>query len=222
MKSLFYGLVAALCLIPSHAWADFAVSGTGKVTAKPDFAVVQLAVITDDVTAQGASASNKKRVAMVLKSLEELEVADKDVQSAGYSVAPKYKVVKEEYVLNGYQAVHSLRVVVRDVAVVGKVLDLAGAANRITGIAWDVEDRSKVADKARRAAIADAKRKAVLYAEEAGVTLGQMKTLNEDAPIRRGDYGESRFRAYNAEESTPVAPGEVEVTVRINVTYGIK
>lgn len=224
MKSLFLALAATFGLAFSAATADaqISVSGTGRVAVKPDYAVIQLSVITDGNTATQASTANKTQAAALITALTGLGVADKDVQTCGFAVSPKYTQNKtnNDYVLSGYQAVNSLRVNVRDLDKVGKVLDLAGTANRVSGISWEVNDRSKLADKAREEAFADAKRKATLYATQAGVQLGQLQSLSEGG-YNRPVYAAASMRSESAvaDVGVPVAPGEVEISVNVNVTY---
>ena len=64
---------------------------------------------------------------------------------------------------------------VRDVTKVASMIDvLVGAgANDIGGINFMVSQASKLLDEAREQAIADARRKAQIYAKAAGVTLGE-------------------------------------------------
>ena len=58
---------------------------------------------------------------------------------------------------------------------------LVGAgANEIGGINFMVSQASKLLDDAREKAIADARRKAEIYAKAAGVTLGEPLSISEE------------------------------------------
>ena len=98
---------------------------------------------------------------------------------------------------------------------------LVGAgANEIGGINFMVSQASKLLDEAREKAVADARRKAEIYARAAGVTLGAPLSISEEgnAPpdalpqdVRRHGGG-----------SAPVAQGEETLSVTVNVSWAIK
>ena len=96
---------------------------------------------------------------------------------------------------------------------------LAGAgANRLYGIAFDVAEPRPSVDAARREAVADARAKAELYAEAAGVTLGPVVTIRESV----GMGGPEPLRAKAAMEAAPVAEGTVTLTADVEVVFGIE
>ena len=100
---------------------------------------------------------------------------------------------------------------------------LAGAgANDIGGINFTVTQASKHLDEARAKAIADARRKAEIYAKAAGVTLGEPISISEEGapvPLHRGKMA-APMAAGNA--PTPVAPGEELLSITVNVSWAIK
>jgi uncharacterized protein YggE len=74
-------------------------------------------------------------------------------------------------------------------------------------------------DEAREQAIADARRKAEIYARAAGVTVGAPLSISEagvPAPIT------FRRMATGAAEAAAVAPGEEMLQVTVNVSWAIK
>jgi uncharacterized protein len=108
----------------------------------------------------------------------------------------------------------------RDIGKVANVIDtLVGAgANDIGGINFMVSQASKLLDDARTQAVADARRKAEIYARAAGVTLG--------APLGISEAGSPGpvFRAKMAAElaAAPVAQGEETLAVMVNVSWAIR
>ena len=81
--------------------------------------------------------------------------------------------------ISGYTVTNSVTVHVRELGILGDMLDkeVSVGANTINGISFAVEDPSKLYDEARKAAFADAKGKADLYADAAGVSLGSIQTI---------------------------------------------
>ena len=109
----------------------------------------------------------------------------------------------------------------RDLASLGGLIDaLAGAgANRLYGIGFEVSEPRPSVDAARREAVADARAKAELYAEAAGVTLGPVVTIRENV----GMGGPEPLRAKAAmAEAAPVAEGTVTLTADVEVVFGIE
>ena len=78
--------------------------------------------------------------------------------------------------INGYQVTNTVTVRVRELDTLGAVLDKAVTvgANTINGVSFSVADPSELYDEARKAAFADARDKAELYADAAGVELGDI------------------------------------------------
>ena len=110
----------------------------------------------------------------------------------------------------------------RDVSKVASTIDLlvgAGATD-IGGINFMVSEASKLLDDAREQAVADARRKAEIYARAAGVTLG--------APLNISENGGSPGPVFRAKmmaapmAATPVAQGEETLSVTVSVTWAIK
>ncbi len=109
----------------------------------------------------------------------------------------------------------------RDVTKVASVIDtLVGAgANEIGGINFMVSQASKLLDDAREQAVADARRKAEIYAKAAGVTLGAPLSISEE-----GSPGPMPFRKMlgGMAAAAPVAQGEETLAITVTVSWAIK
>ena len=84
--------------------------------------------------------------------------------------------------------------------VAGVIDTLVGAgANEIGGINFIVTQASKALDEARAKAVADARRKAEIYAKAAGVTLGEPLSITEEGaappPVFRSKMAARRWPA---------------------------
>ena len=113
---------------------------------------------------------------------------------------------------------------IRDVGKVAGVIDtLVGAgANDIGNVFFEVSQASKLLDEAREKAVADARRKAEIYAKAAGVTLGVPLSISEEGapqPVYRAKMMQG---APMAAAPTPIAQGEETLSVSVSVTWGIK
>ena len=122
----------------------------------------------------------------------------------------------------GYRASNRVTVRIRDVSKVAGVIDtLVGAgANDIGNISFEVSQASKLLDEAREKAVADARRKAEIYAKAAGMTLGAPLSISEDGapqPVFR-----AKMAAPLAAAPTPIAQGEETLSISVSVTWAIK
>jgi uncharacterized protein YggE len=206
-------------LVPS-----LTVVGSGKASAWPDMAQVQVGVVTQAPSAAQALQDNNAAMAKLLKTLETRGIAKKDVQTAHFSVVPQYKrgpQGEQQPEVVGYQVSNDVRVKVRQLDSLGEVLDqvVGQGASHVQGISFAVAEPTPVLDEARRKAVADACHKAELYAREAGVEVGPVLLIQEETPHppRPPLLGAARAEA----AAVPVAKGELEFGASITVTYAI-
>src|SRR5262249_16599914 len=112
---------------------------------------------------------------------------------------------------------------IRDVTKVANLIDtlVTAGANDIGNISFEVTQASKLLDDAREQAVADARRKAEVYAKAAGVTLGTPLAISEGgAPV---PLFKTRIAAAPmAAAPVPIASGEETLSVTVNVSWAIK
>jgi uncharacterized protein len=221
------GVLGALLLAsPALAQNDFpaaiSVTGEANVSVPPDLALVEAGVTSDGKTARDASEANNAAMGKVLTALRGAGIDEKNYQTSRLSLQAQYAPNRSgASPVTGYRASNRVSVKVHDVAKVASVIDtLVGAgANDLGGISFMVSQASKLLDDARTQAIADARRKAEIYANAAGVALGAPLSISEGAP------GGPVFRAKMAAPMaapTPVAQGEETLSVTVNVSWAIK
>ncbi len=217
--------LAGAVLLASASQAAITVSGTGKVKYTPDIAYLSLGLQTDDATAAGAWQKNAAAVKKVFDALKALGVPEKDLQTAGVNLSPRYDHPKDqEPRLVGYRATYELSVTARRLADIGKLLDAAveAGANRNVGIHFASSNPEKLLDQARAAAVKEARKKAELYVTGAGAQLGLVQNIREGTPIHtREQRLELAVPAKAAADSLPIASGEQEISVTVTLTYGI-
>jgi uncharacterized protein len=222
--------LAAAALLASPALAQtvpppaISVTGEANVSVAPDLAQIDGGVTTEAKTAREASDANNAAMGKVLLALKGAGIDEKDYQTSRLSLQPQYPPNPNRAgpaVISGYRAGNRVTIKVRDVTKVANIIDvLVGAgANEIGGIHFTVSQTSRVLDEAREQAIADARRKAQIYAKAAGVTLGEPIAISEEgAPM-------PTFRSKVAggmAASAPVAQGEETLSVTVSVSWAIK
>ena len=210
---------------PPQVTPPTAISVTGEATVSvaPDLAQIDGGVTSEAKTAREASEANNTAMGKVLLALKGAGIEEKDVQTSRLSLQPQSAQNRTgPSAIVGYRASNRVTVRLRDVTKLASVIDtLVGAgANEIGGINFRVSQASKHLDEAREQAVADARRKAEIYAKAAGVTLGAPLSISEDGnappptPYRRMSAGMAA--------SAPVAQGEETLAVTVNVTWAIK
>ncbi|MGV6873418.1 SIMPL domain-containing protein [Pseudochelatococcus sp. B33] len=203
------------------------VAGEGVVEAVPDMASVVIGVVTQAKTAREAVSENSAATEAVLASLNAAAIEKRDVATSGFSVQPRYNYPRngsgEAPKIDGYEARNTLTVRVRDLAKLGGILDTAvtTGSNQIGGISFDVAEKTPLLDKARSEAVADARRKADIFATAAGVKLGRVLAI-ETGSLRsppRPMY--ARADALAASAPVPVEAGEQSFRATVEVTWEI-
>ncbi|MGO3929081.1 SIMPL domain-containing protein [Rhodopseudomonas pseudopalustris] len=229
MPRLLLTAAAALMAAVPPALAETAlppaisVVGEASIQVPPDLATIDGGVSTDAKTAKEAAAANAEAMAKVIQALKASGIRDEDLQTSRLSLLPQYAAPSRPgpNSLTGYRASNRVTVRLTDVSKVASVIDiLVGAgANEIGGINFSVAAPSKLLDQARDKAMADARRKAEIYARAAGVTLGAPLSIAEDTAQTPATY---RRMATGLAAAAPVAVGEETLSVNVSVSWAIK
>ncbi len=200
------------------------ITASGSVPAKPDIARIQSGVVTEAKTAKDALSSNNAAMQKLIDALKQAGVAAADLQTSSINVSPRYAQNKDGRApqIDGYSVHNDLSVIVRDIEKLGDILDklVTLGANQVGGLSFDIAKPGKLRDEARKAAIAEAHRQASLYAEAAGVTLGEVLTISEGAASAPAPIV-MRGRAALA-SSVPIEQGSQLVEVEVTVAWALK
>jgi len=189
------------------------VTGTGTVQSVPDQAQFSLGVQTNGPTAREALAANSERMRRVLAALFAAGVVKGDVQTQDVSVSKSYPG-------NGYSAANSVSVTIRQLAKAGSILDAASnaGANDIYGPTLTRSDQEGLQAKALGAAVDNARAKARVLAEAAGVRLGSVTAIteggNQPVPVYEAAFVQ---RA----PSAPIEPGKQQTSATVRLTFAI-
>ena len=229
-----FALVTAMAS-PVFAAGSMQITGHGEVTATPDTAYVTSGVTSQGTTAKEALDANTKDMAALIATLKAAGIDSADIQTSGFGVNPNY-VYSDQKDANGYQlppkivgytVTNGVTVHVRDLTKLGAVLDQAVTvgANTISGINFAVEDPSELYNEARKAAFADAKGKADLYAQAAGVELASLSLISEQQGYNQPPQP-YMFKAVAADAvrsaPVPVEVGSLTFSIDVNVNWDLK
>jgi uncharacterized protein YggE len=202
------------------------VTGQGEVMAVPDIAALRLGVEVQADTVAEAQAQASAAMGKVQQALEDNGVAEKDIQTQQYSIYPVTRWIseKDEQEIVGYRVTNIVVAKIRDVdeagAIIDAVAEAGGDATRIQAISFGVDDKTPYHEQARAKAVEDANNKATQLAELADVGLGKATYISEGAaylPVRADSYDIYA----EAGGTTPISPGELKITVQVQVIYQI-
>jgi uncharacterized protein YggE len=220
---------AALLAAPVSAETEppplISVTGEANVSVAPDLAQIDGGVTSEAKTAREASDANNAAMGKVLLALKGAGFAETDFQTSRLSLQPESapnRTPPSAPTIVGYRASNRVTVRLHDVTKVASVIDtmVAAGANDIGGINFSVSNASKLLDDAREQAIADARRKAEIYAKAADVALGPPISISEG-----GAPGSILFRnkmPMGMATTAPIAQGEETLQVTVSVSWAIK
>lgn len=231
--------------------ATIMVSGNGEAFAKPDIATFSFSVTETSSTVKAAQDKATKKIDAALAVVREAGVEDKDIQTSGYNVYPKYEYSTAicpqplrsdisydlttssvsycplgKQTLTGYEVDQTITVKVRDITKAGDLITKIGAVavSNISGMQFSVDNRDELVAKARAEAITKAKDKAKELAKQLGVRLGDVVSFNENGnyPVYYSTMGKGGADSAAAPRAVELPAGETKITSDVTITYEIK
>jgi uncharacterized protein YggE len=229
------------------------VHGVGEAAGAPDVARTQLGVDVQAATAEQASAEATQRMAALTAALKQLGIAEKDLRTSQYSLSfepersappipaapppaaagskqPTAAAAAPPAPKGHYRVLNTLDVTIRDMSLIGRVLQLAGDSdgNTAYGITYDLENDEALLIKARQRAVAEAQASAKELAKLTGVELGEVIAVTEEQPNADDDQPVSYSMAgaggdnHAAAASVPIEEGEIKVHYGVQLVYAVR
>ena len=199
-------------------------TGAGSAAAQADQATIDLGVQITADSASVAIGENADAMSAVIQAIKLLGISEDDIVTTSYSVYPQYDWTESGRVFKGYTVTNLVQITVKDLDIVGDVIDAAAeaGANQINGISFGLSDemREELKTNAYIAALTDAQTKAELIAETLGLSLSGVQSVTESSyvPVMSYSYAEGAdmMKSY---APTPVLSGELAVTVNVYIVY---
>lgn len=213
-------------VLPGDQYNQIRVAGTATVKAAPDIATVEIGVQTFNEEVEAAVAENNRKSDDIISALKANGIAESDIQTSRFNIYPQRDYWDEEgrNEIIGYQVDNMVSVTIRNLDSVGEVLQEAvdAGANNIYGVNFTLDDPSSLRDTARVEAVKDARQRAEVMAEAAEIELGDVTSITEmsyGGPIiAREEYDSAVAKGG---EMVPIEPGELELTIQVEVTFAI-
>ena len=199
------------------------VQGQGRVEARPDHAKLTAAVATRGATLEAATKAHRERAERAAEALRALKTSGIEIERSTFRLdevrlppPPGQPARREEL---EYRAVTTFELKTRELDKIDSVVSAVATTGlfEIRNLRFAIDDDNAALDGARRAAVADARRRAETYAQAAGTTLGAVVSISDT------DLGHSReFAAAPLARSAQVIPPEtLTVTAQVTITWRI-
>jgi hypothetical protein len=207
--------------------------GQGKISYQPDIANVTLGVQIDKAAkAEDALKNMDDKITKIIAALKADGLEEADIKTQNYSLNPQYDYTNGVATSSGYTANEQLVAKIKDInnnnEKIGKVIADASAAgaNQIAGVAFEASNIENLKQQARVAAISDAKDKAIVLANAAGVKLGEIIGWWEN--IVQVPFDNSAAYSINTKDvgggaSAPtVTNGNQDIIIEMSLNYRVK
>lgn len=158
------------------------VSARGEVSVASEMATVVVAIQSNSENAADAMGEASAVTAAMLATLENENIPTADIQTGVIRLSPEYSqsVLSSGNQIVGYRAVNSIQVRVTNLDRLGSLLAgvVGDGANRLDRIDFGFINPTEAMDVARERAVAKTIRQAGVYADAAGVTVGDVMQLS--------------------------------------------
>lgn len=207
---------------------SISVSAKGTASAMPDMAEFQVRLQATAPRAADALERTASTYQRLRSALLEEGIAERDAVSSSISVAQEWEwnnaTKKREF--KGYTANHLLHVTVRKLADAGRIIDAAAraGADEISGIRFTSSRYEELYRQALADAVGNAREKADVMAEAAGVSRGRLLDMQSGAmPVMpvRDNVAYEAVRSLASSPPTEVVPGELDVTAHVSCRWSI-
>ena len=210
-----------------------AVMGEAELRVTPDFATIDVGVITQGTIVADTLADNSSKMSRVIDALRSLNITDNDIHTSTFMIQPKFEKRpagdyddQEMRAVVGYYISNKVTVTVTDVSKISKIIDAAAQAGaNVTGeVDFQVKNLTQHMDMAREAAVESAHHKAEILTLAAHLKLGSAVSItdNQSSTEYNARAGGSQFETVVVTGSrmpTPILPGEITLTSEVTIVY---
>ncbi len=205
--------------------ARITVTGTGHAETAPDMVVISLGVTKEAKEAGAALKATSEATAKVLARLTKQGIGARDIQTSDLSLSPvwsRHNNAGARPEITEFTATNRVTVRIRDLEILGSILDavVREGANTFNGLQFTVSEPKPLHDLARQRAVMDAKDKAQLLTEAAGVALGRVISISEQN--QGGGPNPLLRKAFSEAADVPIAAGEVGFQNSVTMVFEIK
>jgi uncharacterized protein YggE len=204
----------------------FIVQGVGETTIIPDTAMISFGVSKTSPTVQEAKNQVNEITNKITQDLKNLGVEVKDIKTTDYSVNPQYDYKSNNQTITGYTVNTTIQVKLQPIDKANQAIDIVtkDGANQAGGVQFTIDDtkQKELMQEARQKAIKDAKEKAQSLADAAGIHLGRIVDIQENAQNYPHLYYTRELMTADkttGQAPTQLNPGENKISTTISLSY---
>ena len=229
-RKVFALLTAAVLMVscsPALAETKVTVSGTGETRISADTAVISLGVSARDRDVLKAQQTVNESIAKIRQALIDMGVKEENINTDYMSIYAIYDYDEDVEQVKAYNASTTLAVRVTNMDLAGKVIDesFAAGANTLNGISFSASDTDAARDESMKAAVAEARAKAEVLADAAGMKITGIELISEENAYSY-DNSVGNFSAKRMEEAaagtgygTEVQAAKLIISVTVSITF---
>lgn len=199
------------------------VSGRGEARARPDTLEVGISISFTQPEVRLAQEMTASTTEKVLAELKAIGIIDKNIETRGFSINPRYEWKKDSRVFKGYEANNHLKITTGEFSMVNRIIEAAVKAGvkEVDYVSFTYKDRDSLECEALAHAARNALRRARAIADGLGVELSRV--IRVSTPNKYRSYGGEYYLAREASPvaapapTSVVAPHEVKVTAEVEV-----
>jgi uncharacterized protein YggE len=201
------------------------VHGDATVSVQPDRVQLDVGVISQSSTSQGAADLNAKQSRTVIDTLKAVLPAG-NIRTVNFSVNPNYKYSKDGSppTIQGYTANNTVRLELDDLSLLRRLIEAATAAgaSNVNRVNFMLRDESKVRAEALAKAADQARAGAVALADRLHVKLGRLLRVEEEQPVIVSPGRQVELAAAKPGVSEPpIEPGAIDVHASVSLTFEV-
>jgi uncharacterized protein YggE len=202
-------------------------SGVATVKRAPDQAFVTFTTESRASRPAEAQKLNAQAMTQVQDAVKKAGIAADAVRTLSFNLREDVDWVNGKRTSRGYVVSNAIDVRVDKLEDLGGLLDAAvtAGATNVSGIRFDLKDRSGAEREAVRLAVADARARADAAADGAGTKVAKVVRIEETSdrnvppPMPMMRMAEARIAAA---PETPVVAGEIEIRAMVTLTAAIE
>lgn len=204
------------------------VSDTATDRVNTDLVTISVGVQSTNTSATDALISNSKIANEIISSLRDNGVKENEISTSQYTIQPNYNYSESGNIVNttGFTVTNVLTVQSSNFSNISLWIDSAvsAGANTINGVDFRVSDETlkSVQNTLIQQAIFNAKQKADIASSAIGSTITGIKSISVNTDgFNPMPFNDQIMQKSFASESlsTPIIPGEQEVSITVQITY---
>jgi uncharacterized protein YggE len=166
---------------PPHERATITVQGEGRSEAAPDYAAINADLVTTASSLESATKTHRERAAKATAALKAIDGLN--IESATFRLdrVPQPVIAGQKPPAPEFRAVTSFQLKTKKLSAIDDIVDKVAASGlfEIHNLRFALDDNTKALDTARRNAVLDARHRAEIYAEAAGVKIGEVLEISD-------------------------------------------